>query len=275
MGLTASPAHFRPSGISLYQAIVAAGETANLQICNDPSALASYPGSGQTLDDLSGLGTDLYFGADGGSSTDEPSFNGPAGTLSRRVTNLEGDGGDFLRYTGGATLAAWMQTLHKTGAVFSWCALAMHTDFSPAPTMWSTRKLTTGPGVDILFTAAGKARFSILNDAAASTGWNADAGMSADAWHMVGGTINGAASFLWRDGAYDQVAASDTFDVTGASYGSGNTDKFDVMGSSAGSGDACFANGSQFGGLAVWQPRALTKAGLDKILAALGGVGGI
>lgn len=92
------------------------GVATNLELCLDAGDYASYPGSGYQLLDTSGNDYDFNFGADGGPDTDNPTFNGTAGALTRNEY-LSFDGGDFL--TGASANPTWIENLHKDGAAFT------------------------------------------------------------------------------------------------------------------------------------------------------------
>lgn len=276
MGLVAGPHSFRPAGVSLWDAIVAAGETADCKGCVDPSSLDSYPGAGQTLFDLSGNALNFTLGADGAVTTDDPSFNGPAGTLSRRVSNMEVDGGDFMRST---TLPAWVQTLHKSASIFSWMGIVSVAAADNGTLLTNRKTPPNDPQVSIFFTSAGKYKFT-CNSHTSALVFEAvsDATYPLNEWGVYGGSIHdggGAVSFLYRNGAYDQVGSSDLFATTYASPSPNDTDKLDLLGAHAGSGTTPLAAGSKFGGIAIWQGRILSKTQMDKIFAVLGGVPGI
>jgi hypothetical protein len=91
------------------------GQHNNAQLVVDAGDDNSYPGSGQTLYDVSragGASADFHFGSGSGSSSDDPTFSGVAGRRSKDEF-FSFDGGDFFEYKS-ATSPSWFQDIHKT-----------------------------------------------------------------------------------------------------------------------------------------------------------------
>lgn len=103
------------------------GQTANLRLCLDPGASASYDGTSQTFFDLSGGGNDYYRGTTSGSESTDPTFNGTAGRLTSGEY-FSTDGTSRLTLVSG-TNPSFAEQVHKDNAVFS---IAMMLK-SPAP----------------------------------------------------------------------------------------------------------------------------------------------
>lgn len=93
-----------------------AGLQANLQVCLDPASIDSWPGSGQTLFDISGNNRDFFLGATGSVSTDDPTFNGTAGLLDSS-SYFSSDGGDGFKKT--TVNDTFFDSLHKAGAAWT------------------------------------------------------------------------------------------------------------------------------------------------------------
>lgn len=93
---------------SLYNWLQALGLTDGLKLCLDVGSVASYPGSGTKLYDISGNGHNFNFG-NGSTSSTFPTYvaNGVASYLSF-------DGGDYL--TLDSSIASWMQNLYDPTA---------------------------------------------------------------------------------------------------------------------------------------------------------------
>lgn len=228
-------------GLTLYQAIVSAGLTSNLKLCLDAADTLSYS-SGQSWLDRSGGGYDFFLGTTSGAESTDPVFTGPiGGSLSYWDCN-----GDFFTYD--STNETWMDALHKDNAQFTllqFVNLNSNDDFivtssGPPGIKWSRsatfHKLVVLPGL------------TVTSDNAISTG----------AWHMLGVSIDetGASGFFYKDGSYDQVSASDTFNATYASPSA-----------SAAAQTMTLPGGAAIQSLAacaIWSA-ALTKANLDSI----------
>lgn len=90
------------------------GVATNLELCLDAGDYASYTGSGQSWLDTSGNGYDFFRGADVNASTDDPTWAGTAGALTKNEY-WSFDGGDFFTYD--TTNETWMENLHKDNAV--------------------------------------------------------------------------------------------------------------------------------------------------------------
>ena len=107
-------ARYRPRHASLFDMLVRLGLYGNLRLCLDAGSIASSPLSTTKWLDLSGNGNDFFRGTTVAVQSIDPSFNGNVGGLSER----EYWGFDNTQYfTYDTTNEAWMQTLHKTGAV--------------------------------------------------------------------------------------------------------------------------------------------------------------
>ncbi len=99
---------------SLQTIISNLGLTSGQQICLDAGDSACYSGSGQQLNDLSGVGNNFARGASTGTGSDDPTFAGVAGNLSINE-KFTLDGGGIFGLIGAANPAA-IETMHKAGA---------------------------------------------------------------------------------------------------------------------------------------------------------------
>lgn len=255
-------------GQTLMAAITAAGLTSNLQLCLDAGDAASYT-SGQSWLDRSGNGFDFFRGTTSGSDATDPTFNGAAGQLGSYWSS---DGGDFFTYD--TTLEAWMQNLHKDNAAFT--LLVFFRKTSALSTFYFLgdahdggtdiginfyEDLLFGPTLDVYDGAATPTVLSVTGDT----------GLAANQWHMAAVSLNEATGagggFLYTDGSYNQVSASDTFTSTYTSPTSSAASRTLNIGAQGG-GSNPMPNNDRIACFAAWSA-ALTKANLDAIWARM------
>lgn len=262
------------SGAALMATLTTAGLTTNLKLCLDAGDAASYDPGVQTDKwlDRSGGGYDFFRGSGTGGDAADPTFTGAAGYLP---SYWNFDGGDYFTYN--TTNETWMQNLHKNNAVFTVVAFYRQAGANEFNVFGDvTGASVTGMRVGV--SNVGKPTFGVWNATANVTNKTADTGMSTTLDHMVGLSLNEATGagggFFYSDGAYNQVAAANTFDSTYTSPAAGNaTATLNVA--ALGSGDACLASGDRLYCVAIWQGTALTKANMDTIWAAMRGRFGI
>lgn len=250
-----------PSGSTLSAAITAAGETANLQLCLDAGDSSSYT-SGQSWLDRSGNGYDFFLGATVGSEASDPTFTGSAGYLG---SYWACDGGDFFKYD--SANETWMQNLHKNNAAYTILAIF----YGPNGYICGTNG---GAGNTGIFVAhqTNKLNFRVENAGSIVLSVTHDTALSSGYPHFVALSLNEATGagggFMWADGNYLQVSASDTFNSTYTSPAAGNA-TYTMELASLGNASST-ANGSRLMGFAVWS-RALSKASLDTIYSSIQG----
>lgn len=115
----------RPSQ-SLKTLIRDAGLLANMKMCLDPGDRNSWPGSGQTLFDVSGNGYHFNLGASSGAGADDPAFVGRVGAQTDGEYFNSPSGGVGFSLASGAN-DTWLNGLHKTGYNFSICTIEYFT----------------------------------------------------------------------------------------------------------------------------------------------------
>ncbi len=249
---------------SFYGDLAALGLTANLKLCLDAGSADSYGGQGQSWLDLADGGYDLFRGATSGASSDDPTFNGAPGGLSSSEY-FSFDGGDKFKYDSG-TLPAWMDNLHQNNAAFTilvwiyWVATDRGVLVSGA-----NAGASEGIHFNMVEPAGNKAVFSVLSGAL--TNKTGDTALTDNTWNLVGVSLDEAAgaggSFLYLNGAYNRVAAANTFDGTYTSPGTGSTSLFQ-MGAFQ-TMTRPLGNGNRFAGVMIFEGAALTKANCDSI----------
>lgn len=110
----------RVSSPSLRNIISGLGLSSNLVLCLDAADPSSYPGTGQTWEDVSGQSNGFFRGAGSGSASDDPTFNGTAGIYTES-TYWSFDGTQFFSddQTGGQTFAdTWHQNNGDWSLIF-------------------------------------------------------------------------------------------------------------------------------------------------------------
>lgn len=258
------------SNLTLYEAIASAGLTTNLELVLDAGDGLSYV-SGQSWLDRSGNGFDFFLGADGSATSTDPTFNGsPGGRSSADYFSL--DGGDYFRYD--TTNETWMQNLHKNNAILTIVAVI----YVPAHTaeqgiLGNSNASGNDIGANFYVDPTEKLRFRVTKGSAPVVlDVVADSALSTGAWHFVAVSLNEATGagggFFYRDGAYDQASAADTFTSTYASPSSSNASFTTEIGG-LGNGSSLMASGARIAALGAWEGTALSKANLDTLFALL------
>ena len=194
--------------------------TTNLKLCLDAGDGNSADGGAKWLD-VAGAGNDFFLGATGSAETDDPTFNGSVGG-GGAGEHWSFDGGDMFKYDSGNEV--WMNALHKNNALWTVFSLL---NVPTAGAGWFGDNASTLGEVGMFLhigTGDDKPRLIVskLGGEAVLTK-DADNAISLSVWHMLGCSIDEAAGsgggFLYKDGAFDQVGASDTFDPGGPVMG--------------------------------------------------------
>lgn len=259
------------SGGTLRDVLAGLGLTTNLRQCLDAGAIASYPGSGQKWLDLSGNGYDMMLGSEtaSGSTGDEPAFVGTAGGLSSGEYFLQTNGDEFFQYD--TTVETWMSAYHQNNALFSILLWYFHKSASGNDVLFNTASSGIADGVYI-DVDNNTTTFSVRDAGAASEILvEGSTTIGADAWHLLGVSVDEATGagggFLYLDGAFDQVSASNTFNATYASPSANAANTFRIGARPAGA-TAPMPAGTRYGGAMFWGGRALSKAEMDSVWAA-------
>lgn len=245
-------------GTLLYDAIVAAGLTTNLQLCLDAGDILSWPGSGLKWLDRSGNGYDFFLGDDG--TTNAPSF---VGAIGGRQSYWLFNGSTYFTYD--TTNETWMQNLHKNNAVFSCIDFGYSTDASE-PIMWGDSAGTTGIYKRTTRVAVvSNATATVLSKTATTT-------VTLSSWNMSGLSLTEATGagggFMYMNGAYNQVAGSDTFDSTYSSPAAGDASYTMQIGTIGNNNTISPAN-TRISCLAIWGGTAISKANMDTLWTAM------
>lgn len=247
------------SGMYLYDAIVAASLTTNLQVCLDAGDPASWPGSGLKWLDRSGNGYDFFLGTDG--TTAAPTFVGQSGNKHSYWLH---SGSSYFTYD--TTNEAWMQTLHKNNAVLSAVGIVYRSTGAGA-IFGDYGNLTTGYAFGQSLSRCQNATATVNSSAGDVTPTN-------NTWNFSGVSFTEATGsgggFLYLNGGYNQVGASNTFDSTYSSPAAG--DATSTMQISASGGASSIAPvGARYACVAIWSGTAISKANMDTLYAYMNG----
>lgn len=259
------------SDASLYGALQTAGLGSNLGFVLDAGKGASYT-SGQSWLDLSGGGYDFFRGATSSSSSDDPTFNGVADALTSSEY-FSFDGADFLKYD--SANETFMEAAHKDNANFG-LVVFIYATANPG---------TLGPivgdydnggvinGFQWQINSSGKQRITVSNGSGNALDKTVDNAMALNAWHMLGLSINEATGagggFFYKDGAYDQVSAADTFNSTYSSPSSSAANGAMRIGADTGN-NFFLPSGTRIAAIAMLTT-APSKAQMDSVWSSMRG----
>ena len=238
-------------------AINIAGVKADLQCCIDVGATACYPGTGQTLTDLTGNANNFFLGADGSATSADPTFNGSVGGVSVNEY-LSFDGGDYCRFA--AANPTWVNNLHKDNALWSAAMWARIPATAAVRSIFGTaRGSTNQTGVNCYYTSGNVLHFEAA-DGSAPAIMSADHGgsITANTWTFIGLSMNeaaGANGFAF--------AINDDVDLFTSTYATPSTNNAtDTLEFGAlGNANTPLVNGSRIACVAFWT-RALSPAEL-------------
>lgn len=240
----------------------------------DAADSASYSGSGQNYNDTSGNANNLYLGAGSGSEASDPTFVGTAGGLSSGEY-FSHDGGDFCRLQAGANPTA-INAIHKNNAVFTVFGVAWLPTgggSSTNPLFGTEGGSVTGGFFHSMTNGSGTHSFLVRNSGGNALAVTSDASVALNQWNAFAVSIDEATGagggFLWKNGAYDQVGSSDTFNATYSSPVATDAPYVLELGA-RGNGSLPLVNTSRIACAAIFNA-ALSKAQLDAIWSDLNG----
>ncbi len=251
----------------------------------DAGLTTSYSGSGQTWanaitapgDGAGQTAYDFYRGTTSGAEGTDPTFNGTAGV---DPCYFSFDGGDqFTSVLAAGSVSSFLRQMHFTGRKWTIEAWVYYngtaTNICPIFDTGTSDQGGADTSRGVIFgdfgtsiQTSGRFRLRVKQDSGgtSSLAVQSDAALTATNIYMLAASIDGSgaqASFLYRNGAYDQVGSSDTFTGTFTSPGStaaANSPKIGARGDSA----FRVASGTRIYALRGYQ-RNLTKAELDVI----------
>lgn len=261
---------------TLLEVLSSRGLLGSLKLCLDAADFLSYI-SGQSWLDRSGGGYDFFLGATSASAADDPTFNGVAGARSSSEY-FSVDGGDSFRYDSASE--TWMDAMHQdsglvTVAYWLYAPATLGSDMSVIGT---TGGAAGTRGLQLESDGSGVPRLRIIGGSVTRVDATATTAYGTSAWNFCALSYDEAAgaggSFFYRNGAYNQVGGSDTFNGTNASPDAGAASQVMEVGA-LGNANTPLRNGSRIAAIAVWQGVDLTKAQLDNVWTDMRGRFGI
>ncbi len=239
---------------TLIQAITTAGLTGNLQYALDAGDAASYSGAGQSWLDTSGNGQDFFRGLNGSPGALDPTFNGTPGIVS----SSEFWSFDDDMFTYDSALTPMMTGAHLAGANFTLMMVIRFGSVSESNVMTGSRE--PDPGIIWGVRSTAKNHFVIRKTGVTVLNIESDDLVLANTIYFFALSVNeaGSTGFLYRDGAFSQVSASNTFNASYPSPG-GSAGHWGISRSDAHSE---MSTGSRIYMTAAWDT-ALSKVQLD------------
>jgi hypothetical protein len=250
---------------SLYTIIQALGLTSGLVACWDPADSASYSGSGQNFNDLSGNASHLYRGTTSGADATDPTFNGVAGALSENEY-FSSDGGDLFRIQ---SHPAWADTFHKDNALFSMVCVLYRPSTARIDLAGTNQSASTTNGFFIAVNGFGgdELAFYVSKSSAGNPALNAQstANFTGTGWRFFGVAVDEAggagASHFYGDGA------GETFNGAYTSPTASNATSALEIGGTGGVGTTMLSGG-RMGPFAIWTTK-ISVANMTLIRQAL------
>lgn len=245
------------------EAIAELGLGTNCQLILDAANASSYGGSGQTFQDLSANATAINVGNTSGSEASDPTFNGVAGVRSN-AQYFSVDGGDRFRFPSNP---AWVQTLHKDNAVFTFVWWVYITNVTDCALFGNNRTTSSDIGVSVYTLTGGAVRFlQTKGDSVTATTVDSTGTVSTSAWHMIALSVDeslATSNALYIiDGSADALKNL-SYPTPSASSASQVSEIFDVGGAALPA-----KSGARLAAMAAWT-RALTSTELTNLFSAM------
>lgn len=225
----------------IYSHLVRLGLTTNLKLCLDDGVGSTFPGN-----------------------TTFPPFDQSGSSETWRAVQT-------------ATLTSqpsWANSIHKAAAVWSAVAFYYH-GFSGSQVIVGDDGTAANAGFQLGITAADKLQIYI-DDATggAALSKTSDGTLTVSSWNMIGVSITeaggAAAGFLYANGGYAQVGASNTWNPAYTSPSAGAAG-YTIQVGAAGNNSRRVDPLGRVSSIAVFQGTAISKANMDSIWAAMRG----
>lgn len=186
MGSFRGPASFK-ARMDAHTMVKMCGLSSGLLWALDAGCTASYPGSGQTVTDLSPASNDWFLGTGVGADGRDPAWVGTAGRQSS---------GEYFEYTPAnddiishesGTAQAFHSIWHQNNAIFSTIFVGYLVDTAANQRIWSDR-LTNDAAIFYVDDADYSLEFDCITSAGVDTSSGAfsTAVLDVDAWNVVG-----------------------------------------------------------------------------------------
>lgn len=246
--------------VALITTLTRLGLTDNLRLCLDAGDSASYS-SGQSWLDTSGNGYDWFRGNAAAANTDDPTFNGVAGTLSS-AEYWSFDGGDHFQYD--TTNETWMENLHKDNAAFTLMAWVYISSF-PGTVGLFGNNASANTGICWVMNTSAQLGLVVTNGAGNALIQSSTHANATNAWLCVGISVNEAVGAGGIRYFSNGVRDTDTSTYTSPSSGSAS---FTTQIASRGNGNGRVPNGSRMAQFMAWEGKALTTAEMTAVYQA-------
>lgn len=243
------------------------GLTQGLKLCLDAGDGASYSGSGQTWNDVSGNGHPFYRGATSGSESSDPTFSGTAGRSSAGEY-FEFDGDDYFTLASGSN-PTWVNNMHKAGAKGSFVAAVYMTSTHSVDTpIISTGCLDLSKiGFGFLVGNNKILSFQVCKGAGPSTAFNqSSALLLVTGWNFVAVSIDEANNICH----FNVNGASSSYAGAYISPSSSNASTSAKLGWD-GAHSFIAPNGTRIANLSAWEGRAMNTGELQALSLAVRG----
>lgn len=253
---------YRSTGFSnIVQSVVGTG----MQLLLDPGDAACYPGSGQTLTDLSGNGRDFVRGATSSSEGSDPTFNGTANGHSASEY-FSYDGGDY--FTKASANGTFINSITKDNALFTLIYLAYATTLTTSFQSFACGNAYSSlkPGFEVSSDGGvnKKVDFQVYRADGSFCGGHGTTALATDnSWNLIQVAIDEAAAtgLMFVNGTSESFTGSYT---TPSALDPGSV----LQIGASGSNNSPEASGHRFGGFALVN-RALSSVDLTAIYNGL------
>lgn len=189
-----------------------------LQLHLDAGDIASWPGSGQTWNDIAGNGFQFHLGSGSGADSADPTFNGsPGGHSAAEYWSF--DGGDYFTQAA-AYSGSLMRSIGRTDQPFTveaWLWRGAATNVSDALFASASMGAHSGCWVEFARSTDNLPRIQVYP---LSSGVTASGAIAGGAWkHVVwAGRCNGSTGSF-----YTNAAANGTWSLNNSSFTSGDS----------------------------------------------------
>jgi len=243
-----------PAGF--YGDIQSVGLDTNLKVCLDAGHIDSYSGSGQTWADLTANGYDM-------SGQNTVTFNGVAGSLS----SSEYWSFDASDYFVESSAHGWDDNFATDGATWTVMAYIYLTAYGDEKGFAGNLNSSGQNGFSWTIESSGTRQVQ-CNGGGVTESNTTDSATGQNGWYCIGVSYTengGNASFHYKNGAYDQVSSSDTFDASRANSMTAGGSLY--MGAKKDTGGSPLPSGSRMAGFFSFSTN-LSKAQMDSVYNA-------
>jgi hypothetical protein len=247
-------------GQDAFEIVTALSETTSLQFCLDAGDATSYT-SGQVWNDLSGNTQHFDRGGGPAANTDDPTFNGVAGTLSS-AEYFSFDGGDKFEYD--TSNETWMVNVHKDNAAFTFVFWFYLGTTGSQALVGTTEAAGGGVGFRLRNNASDRMSLQVRNDTTTMIDRSGTLTANLGAWNFIAVSLDeaaGASGLL-----YQSNGSQETFSSTYTSPSTAAAASTLQLGANGAAGSPILANG-RLAMVCAWS-RALSAGSLNSFFEA-------